>query len=56
MKITKDTVIYFLLICVIGFLSYTVFRLNKKAKEELVMIEEIKNKNKENQAQTAEKG
>ena len=49
MKITKDTIIYFLLICVIGFLSYTVFKLQRKAEQELVMIEEIKNTNKENQ-------
>lgn len=50
MKITKDTIIYFILICVIGFLSYTIFKLQLKAEEELVMIEEIKNTNKENQA------
>lgn len=49
MKITKDTIIYFILICVIGFLSYTIFKLQLKAEEELVMIEEIKNTNKENQ-------
>ena len=46
MKITKDTIIYFILICVIGFLSYTIFKLQLKAEEELVMIEEIKNTNK----------
>ena len=50
MKINKDTIIYFILICVIGFLSYTIFKLQLKAEEELVMIEEIKNTNKENQA------
>ena len=50
MKITKDSIIYFFLIVVICFLGYNLFILHEKSKEELVMIEEIKNVNKENQA------
>lgn len=50
MKITKDTIIYFFLVVVIFFLGYNLYVLHQKSKEELVMIEEIKNVNKENQA------
>lgn len=50
MKITKDTVIYFFFIVIICFLGYNLYIMHEKSKEELVMIEEIKNTNKENQA------
>lgn len=50
MKITKDTVIYFFLVIVICFLGYNLYVLHEKSKEELVMVEEIKNTNKANQA------
>lgn len=50
MKITKDTVIYFFFIVIICFLGYNLYMMYEKSKEELVMIEEIKNINKENQA------
>lgn len=50
MKITKDTVIYFFFIVIICFLGYNLYIMHEKSKEELIMIEEIKNTNKENQA------
>lgn len=50
MTITKNTVIYFFFIVVICFLSYNLYRMYEKSKEELIMIEEIKNTNVENQA------
>ena len=49
MKVTKDSIIYFILICVIFLLSYTSYKLYKKTQQEIVLIEELKNVNNDNQ-------
>lgn len=49
MKINKNYIIYFILLCVIFLLSYSSYKLYKKIQEEIVLIEELKNVNDDNQ-------
>lgn len=49
MKITKDNIMFIILLCIVCFLGFNTYQLHKKAQEEILMLEEIKDTNNDNQ-------